>query len=358
MLAGRQLAMAAEAVEEGNMVLVQAILARLNQQSSPKGQPWQRAVFHFKEALAKKVAGSGSFQPSRNSPLEIIKKITAYKSFCEVSPLPQFAHFTANQAILEAMEGEDRIHLIDFELGLGGQWASFMQEISQRSRAAPELRITTIGADSLEMQLTKENLQQFARDLNISLEFYALPVARLDCLSASMIPRGEKESIAVNFGFGLNRLLSDFSSGDSLAHFLQLIKSLCPKVVTVVDNECEWDLSTNFFESLQFYACLFESLEASKLTKEMIFSIEDLIFAPKIVSAVMNATRRKENLPHWRILLHRAGFSISPFSNAAETQAEYLIKNLNTGFTFEKHQGSLLLRWYHRILVSASAWVC
>ena len=97
------------------------------------------------------------------------------------------------------------------------------------------------------------------------------------------------------------------------------LAALLAKVVTVVDNECEWDESTNFFEFLQLYACLFESLEASKLTKEMVFSIEDVIFAPKIASVVMNATTVAgvEPTPPGRVVLQHST-SLGSFEVSAE----------------------------------------
>lgn len=52
----------------------------------------------------------------------LVSKIGAYKSFSEILPL-KFANFTCNQALLEAMGGYDLIHIIDFEIGYGGQHA-------------------------------------------------------------------------------------------------------------------------------------------------------------------------------------------------------------------------------------------
>lgn len=373
-LAERLLSAASEAARLGDFVSAQAILARLNQQTSPKGQqhqqqlPSQRVILLFSEALAKCVsAGSSTCTPSSfqpNSPLDLINKISAYKSFCEVSPISQFAHFTANQAILDAMEGEDYVHLVDFELGFGGQWASFMQEISQRGRGPPELKITTMGADSLEMRLAKENLLQFAKEMGMKLEINVIQVQKLEGIKLGMVKKGEKEAVAVNFGFGLNRLMSEFSSSsEAVLGFLHMVKGLNPKVVAVVDSECEFEGTSGYIEAMQFYSCVFESLEAcTKLSQEVVANIEGLVFGTKIAELVNARRLSKSNgegsLLPWRILLQKVGFSALPFSNAAESQANWLVKNpLNSGFTFLKQNSALLLGWYNKTLVSASAWV-
>ncbi|XP_068343169.1 scarecrow-like protein 6 isoform X2 [Pyrus communis] len=144
-----QLFNAAELIETGNPVLAQGILARLNHQLSPIGKPFSRAAFYFKEALQLLLhINTSSNSSSALSPFSLIFKIGAYKSFSEISPVVQFANFTCNQAILEAVEGFNRVHVIDFDIGYGGQWASFMQEVALRNGGASSLKITAFISSS------------------------------------------------------------------------------------------------------------------------------------------------------------------------------------------------------------------
>nr|DAD40668.1 TPA_asm: hypothetical protein HUJ06_014991 [Nelumbo nucifera] len=134
-----QLFQAAGCLESNESQSALTILARLNQRLQfPMGKPLQRAAFYFKEALLSLLTGSNRIDCSLSSS-EIVYKIRAYKALWEISPVVQFANFTANQALFEAVDGAMFIHIIDFEIGLGGQWASFMQEIASNSSSRASL---------------------------------------------------------------------------------------------------------------------------------------------------------------------------------------------------------------------------
>ncbi|KAG7015733.1 Scarecrow-like protein 6, partial [Cucurbita argyrosperma subsp. argyrosperma] len=172
-----QLYKAAELVGTGNFSHAQGILARLNHQLSPIGKPLQRAAFYFKEALQLLLLMNNPVNPPPPrcpTPFDVIFKMGAYKVFCEISPLVQFVNFTCNQALLEALDDVGRIHIVDFDIGFGAQWASFMQELSLRNQGA-SLKITAFASPSthhpIELGLMRENLTQFANDIGISFEF-------------------------------------------------------------------------------------------------------------------------------------------------------------------------------------------
>ncbi|RWR89817.1 scarecrow-like protein 22 [Cinnamomum micranthum f. kanehirae] len=360
-----QLLKAAELVEAGNSIHAQEILARLNHQLSPVGKPLHRAAFYFKEALQLLLENDNSTTPHSIpiSPLDLVFKITAYKAFSEVSPFLQFVNFTSNQVLLEALHGFDPIHIVDFDiglgLGLGGQWASFMQELALRPGGAPSLKITGFvslsSQDPLGLCLAKENLSHFANELAIPLEFNLFNIDSLDLSSIAALPVlnwSENEAVAVNLPVG-----------PSTPSLLRLItKQLSPKIVLTVDCGCdrsELPFSHYFFNALQSYSLLLDSLDASNASFDAVQKIERFILQPKIESTVLGRHRTGGKLPPWRSLLTSAGFSPVPLSNFSETQADYLLKRLQLrGFHVEKRQASLCLGWQRGELVSVSAWRC
>ncbi|RVX22480.1 Nodulation-signaling pathway 2 protein [Vitis vinifera] len=75
--------------------------------------------------------------PSRRSPHHHHQSdvLAAFQLLQDMSPYVKFGHFTANQAILEAVSKERRIHIVDYDIMEGIQWASLMQALVSRKDA-------------------------------------------------------------------------------------------------------------------------------------------------------------------------------------------------------------------------------
>ncbi|XP_039039024.1 DELLA protein SLR1-like [Hibiscus syriacus] len=74
---------------------------------------------HFIDALSRRIfqgIGGGSINGGSDYENEIL-----YHYFYEACPYLKFAHFTANQAILEAFDGHECVHVVDFNLMHGWQ---------------------------------------------------------------------------------------------------------------------------------------------------------------------------------------------------------------------------------------------
>ncbi|OAY49343.1 scarecrow-like protein 6 [Manihot esculenta] len=354
---------AAELIESGNPVLAQGILARLNHQLSLSiGKPHIRAAFYFKEALQLLLHMNNTTIPSSVSACSLISKIGAYKSFSEISPILQFANFTCNQALLEACEGFDRIHIIDFDIGFGGQWASLMQELAMRNGGVPSLKITAFASpsshDEVELGFTQENLRIFASEINMPFEVEILGLESINSGSWSLPFRAsEKEVIAVNLPIGP---FSNYPS--SLPVALRFVKQLSPKVVVSLDKGCDrTDLpfAHQVNHSIQSYSSLLESLEAVNMNLDVLQKIERSLVQPGIENIVLGRHRHPDRTPTWRSLFLQTGFTPFQFSNFAESQAECLVQRTPVrGFNVEKRQSSLVLCWQGKELISASAWRC
>ncbi|KAG6749338.1 hypothetical protein POTOM_046382 [Populus tomentosa] len=352
---------AAELIEKGNPVLAQGILARLNHQLSlPIGKPYQRTAFYFKDAL------QFLLHTSSNHPIDtacnLIFKIGAYKSFSEISPILQFANFTCNQVLLEACEGFERIHIVDFDIGYGGQWASLMQELALKTGGAPSLKITAFASpsshDELELGFTQENLRIFASEINMPFELEILNLESLGSGSWPLPPRtSEKEVTAVNLPIG------SFSNDPStLPLALRFVKQLSPKVVVSLDRGCDRSdlpFAHHINHAIQSYSTLLESLDAVNVNLDALQKIERFLVQPGIEKTVLGRHRRPDRTPSWRNLFLQSGFTPVTFSNFTESQAEYLVQRTPVkGFHVETRQSSLVLCWQRKDLISASAWRC
>ncbi|XVF13360.1 hypothetical protein REPUB_Repub08aG0201700 [Reevesia pubescens] len=355
---------AAELVGTGNFSHAQGILARLNHQLSPVGKPLQRAAFYFKEALQLLLLMNNPVSPPHPrspTPFDVIFKMGAYKVFSEVSPLIQFVNFTCNQALLEALDDADRIHIVDFDIGFGAQWASFMQELPMRSRGAPSLRITAFASPSthhpIELGLMRENLMQFANEIGVRFELEVLNFDSLDQTpySLPMFRSNENEAVAVNFP-----VWSSPNQPSALPNLMRFVKQLSPKIVVSLDRGCDRNdlpFPQHIIHAFQSYINLLESLDAVNVTSDAVNKIERFLLVPRIESTVLGRLHAPEKMPLWKTLFSSAGFTPVTFSNFTETQAECVVKRAQvTGFHVEKRQASLVLCWQQRDLISASAW--
>ncbi|CAL5030637.1 unnamed protein product [Urochloa decumbens] len=359
-----ELAAAARAAEAGNSIGAREILARLNQQLPPIGKPYLRSASYFKEALLLALA-DGHHGPTRlTSPLDVALKLAAYKSFSDLSPVLQFANFTATQALLDeiACTTASCIRIIDFDLGVGGQWASFLQELAHRRGATgnvslPMLKLTAFVSSAshhpLELHLARDNLSQFATDLGIPFEFNAINLDAFD--PAELIPPTADELVAVCLPVGCS------ARTPPLPMLLQLVKQLSPKLVVAVDHGSDrGDLpfSQHFMNCLQSCIFLLDSLDAAGTDMDTASKIERFLIQPRVEDAVLGR-RRAEKAMAWRAMFTSAGFAPVPLSNLAEAQADCLLKRVQVrGFHVEKCGMGLALYWQRGELVSVSAWRC
>ncbi|KAJ0616049.1 putative transcription factor GRAS family [Helianthus annuus] len=359
-----QLFAAAELMLSGNRSHAQGILARLNHQfaSGPTpSKPFQRAAFYFKEAMQMQL--QSNLNPNRITPhFNGMFKMGAYKMFSEVSPVIQFMNFTSNQTLLEALGDAKNIHIIDFDIGFGAQWASFIQELPITNNGSDgggySLKITAFASPSthhpLELGLMHENLSQLAQEIGISFE---LEVVNFDSFDPRWFSVSENEKIAVNFPIW--SACTRLSAIPSILHF---VKQLSPRIVVSFDRGCErTDLPfpRYLLQGLQYYEVLLDSIDGVNVVSDTSNKIERYLFQSQIERMVSGKLQFPEPMPHWKSLFAAGGYVPVGFSNFAETQAECVLKRMQVqGFRLEKRQASLVLCWQNRELMTASAWKC
>nr|XP_043611578.1 scarecrow-like protein 27 [Erigeron canadensis]XP_043611584.1 scarecrow-like protein 27 [Erigeron canadensis] len=355
-----QLFAAAELMLSGNFSHAQGILARLNHQfasASAPNKPFQRAAFYFKEALQLQL--QSNLNPNKNvQPFNGMFKMGAYKMFSEVSPIIQFMNFTSNQTILEAIGDAKNIHIIDFDIGFGAQWSSFIQELPTKNNGGCSLKITAFASPSthhpIELALMHENLSQFAQEIGISFE---LEVVNFDSFDPRSFLVSGNETIAVNFP-----IWSAFTHLAAIPSILHFIKQLSPAIVVSLDRGCErTDLPFPHYllQGLQYFEVLLDSIDGSHVVSDVSNKIERFLFQPHIEHMVLGKLQSPEPMPHWKSLYTAGGYSPVLFSNFAETQADCVVKRMQVhGFHIEKRQAALVLCWQNRELMTASAWKC
>ncbi|KAK3439303.1 hypothetical protein EUGRSUZ_C04156 [Eucalyptus grandis] len=354
----------AESVQRGDASLagslVEEMRALLTRVDTSRGIG--KVAGYFIDALGRRLLGLGS------APASAFENEVLYHHFYEACPYLKFAHFTANQAILEAFDGHDCVHVIDFNLMHGLQWPALIQALALRPRGPPLLRLTGIGPPSPDgRDVLREiglRLAELARSVNVRFAFRGVAASRLEDVKPWMLQVSPKEAVAVNSIMQLHRLLgSDPPRDPPIGSVLPWIRSLNPKIMTVAEQEANHNrpgFLDRFTEALYYYSTLFDSLEAAcpvqpdKALAEMYLQREIC----NIVGCEGAArVERHEPLDRWRARLGRAGFRPLHLGSNAFKQASMLLTLFSTeGYSVEENEGCLTLCWHSRPLIAASAW--
>lgn len=358
----------AEAVSKEEYMSARRYLHHLNRVVSPLGDSMQRVAACFTEALTARLAATLSNKPSTSNfkrfnpfPPNNLEILKIYQILYQACPYIKFAHFTANQAIFEAFEAEECVHVIDLDILQGYQWPAFMQALAARPGGAPFLRITGVGPSPEAVRETGRCLTELAHSLHVPFEFH--PVGEeLEDLKPHMFNRRVGEALAVNSVNRLQRV-----PGHCLGNLLAMIRDQAPNIVTIVEQEASHNgpyFLGRFLEALHYYSAIFDSLDATfPPDSAQRAKVEQHIFAPEIRNIVAHEgperVMRHERLEKWRKIMEGKGFQGVPLSANAVTQSKILLGLYSCdGYRLTEDKGCLLLGWQDRAILAASAWRC
>nr|XP_043631676.1 DELLA protein GAI-like [Erigeron canadensis] len=355
----------AEAVQQENMKLADALVKHVGLLAAAQAGAMGKVATYFAGALAQRIYKMYPQDGLETSCWEILQM-----HFYESCPYLKFAHFTANQAILEAFAGATRVHVVDFSLNQGMQWPALMQALALRAGGPPAFRLTGIGPPQPDntdaLQQVGWKLAQLADTIGVEFEFRGFVANSLADIDASMldIRPSEVEVVAVNSVFEMHRLLA---RPGAIEKVLDSIKAMKPKIVTLVEQESNHNGAVfldRFNESLHYYSTMFDSLESSALTQPM---SQDLVMSEvylgrQICNIVAcegtDRVERHENLSQWRTRMNSTGFSPVHLGSNAFKQASMLLALFadGDGYRVEENDGCLMLGWHTRPLIATSAW--
>ncbi|GMP78689.1 hypothetical protein CsSME_00034526 [Camellia sinensis var. sinensis] len=373
--ASRLLRECARAISDKDSTKIHHLLWMLNELASPYGDCDQKLASYFLQALFCKATESGlrcfktlTSVAEKNHSFDSARKLIL--KFQEVSPWTTFGHVASNGAILEALEGESKLHIIDISNTLCTQWPTLLEALATRNDETPRLKLTVVVTTSIVSSVMKEiaqRMEKFARLMGVPFEFNVITgLNHLGELTKEGLGVQEDEAIAVNCIGALRRV-----EVDERGSVIRMLQSLRPRVVTVVEEEADFSSSRNDFvkcfeECLRFYTLYFEMLEESfvptsnerlMLERECSRSIVRVL-ACDDENGVLGDCERKERGCQWSLRLKEA-FSPASFSDDVVDDVKALLKRYKTGWALVLPQGDdsgLYLTWKEEPVVWASAW--
>nr|XP_015871694.1 DELLA protein GAI-like isoform X2 [Ziziphus jujuba var. spinosa]XP_015872192.1 DELLA protein GAI-like isoform X2 [Ziziphus jujuba var. spinosa] len=337
----------AEAVQQENLKLADALVKHIGLLASSQAGAMRKVATYFAEALARRI-----YRIYPQDCLDSSYSDLLQMHFYETCPYLKFAHFTANQAILEAFATADRVHVVDFGLKQGMQWPALMQALALRAGGPPAFRLTGIGPPQPDntdaLQQVGLKLAQLAETVGVEFEFRGFVAKSLADLEPGMldIRPADVEALAVNSVFELHRLLA---RPGAIEKVLSSIKAMKPKIVTVVEQEA----SHNGPESSS-------TTGLAPPSQDLIMS--EVYLGRQICNVVAcegpERFERHETLTQWRARLGSAGFDPVHLGSNAFKQASMLLALFagGDGYRVEENNGCLMLGWHTRPLIATSAW--
>ncbi|MFS8020711.1 putative transcription factor GRAS family [Helianthus anomalus] len=388
----------AECVAVDNLDHANNLLPEISELSSPFGSSPERVAAYFAEALQARIISSyiGTYTPltfkTKTLALAQNQKIcNALQSYNSISPSIKFSHFTANQAIFQALEGEETVHIIDLDIMQGLQWPGLFHILASRPRKIKSLRITGVGSSIELLNATGRRLHDFANSLGLPFEFVPLEgkigniCSDLNNISSDLNNLHNNMNNLNNMSTDLNNMNNNLMnklgvrSGEPVVvHWmhhclydvtgsdyetLRLLNVLKPKLITIIEQDLSHGGSFlgRFVEALHYYSALFDAvgdgIEPENVER---YTVEQQLFGCEIknIVAVGGPKRTGEvKVEKWGEELGRVGFGPVSLAGNPASQASLLLGMFPwRGYTLVEENGCLKLGWKDLSLLTASAW--
>ncbi|CAK9133374.1 unnamed protein product [Ilex paraguariensis] len=365
----------AKAVSENDFLTAQWLMSELRQMVSVSGEPIQRLGAYMLEGLVARLAASGSSicKSLRCKEPASAELLSHMHILYEVCPYFKFGYMSANGAIAEAMKDENRVHIVDFQIAQGSQWITLIQAFAARPGGPPHIRITGIDDSTSAyargggLNIVGQKLSRLAELFKVPFEFHAAAMSGCEVQLENLGIRPGEEALAVNFAFMLHHMPDEsVSTQNHRDRLLRLVKSLSPKVVTLVEQESNTNTAAffpRFLETLDYYTAMFESIDVTlpREHKERI-NVEQHCLARDVVNIIAcegtERVERHEPLGKWKSRFRMAGFTPYPLSSVVNATIKTLLQNYCDKYRLGERDGALYLGWMNRDLVASCAWKC
>lgn len=302
----------------------------------------------------------------------------------DMTPYYRFGYMAANGAILEAFEGMERVHIVDFSTSHCMQWPTLIDALADRTDGPPHVRLTVSTCTPPtpprlhpSYEEVGHRLALWAREKGVPFEFHIL-VQPLESLCISDIDIRDGESLAVNCSLRLHYLADESlglgfrscgalpsASGPELCRrdkFLHLVACLNPAVVTVYEEDCNavaTNLVTRVKESYNHewipfdYLATYANHGRHEHERDLGLKIENLVACEGV-----HRIERLESRTQWSQRLRRMNFRILPVSDDVATALRDMVGDYAGGWGMKLDEDDIqVLNWKGHGLAFASAWV-
>ncbi|KAE8714223.1 seed maturation protein PM36-like [Hibiscus syriacus] len=348
------------------------LLKQCDFMSSKTGNPVQRVVYYFTEALREKIERSSSkglkWRPFFDIDKAMMTMNPAVLACHQELPFSKVTQFAGIQAIVENVADAKKVHIIDLEIRHGVQWTILMQALaSQQHECRMELlKITAISTKAKAyVEGTGKRLLGFAQSLGIPFAFKVVMVSDMLDLKEDLFEIDAEESIVAYAGFAFQKMLVMPNRIENIMRVLRVMNP-CLMVVTEIEANHNSPIFVNrFIEVLFFFGAYFDCI--ATCMKHDIKSreiIESVFFCEGIRNMIASEGDERKvrhvKFDVWRAFFVRYGMEEAALSMLSRYQVDLILKNFACGTccTLDMNGKSLLIGWKGTPMHSISVWKC
>ena len=301
--------------------------------------------------------------------------------FQEVSPWATFGHVAANGAILEAVDGEAKIHIVDISSTFCTQWPTLLEALATRSDDTPHLRLTTVVVANKHVndqtathRMMKEigsRMEKFARLMGVPFKFNIIHhVGDLSEFDLNELDVKADEVLAVNCVGAMHGITPRGNPRDAV---ISNFRRLRPRIVTLVEEEADLvgdeeqgfddEFLRSFGECLRWFRVCFESLEESfpRTSNErlMLERVAGRAIVDLVAFEHSDSTERRETARKWSRRMRNGGFGAVGYSDEVADDVRALLRRYKEGVWSMvpcSDATGIFLCWRDQPVVWASAW--
>ncbi|KAL3685487.1 hypothetical protein R1sor_003509 [Riccia sorocarpa] len=365
----------AEALESNDVAVAQQIMFLLSNIASSEGDPNQRVTACFFKALVRRAGRViPDFSPMASIGIGRKSKVVSaveYAGMIDITPWYRFGFKAANGLMMEAFEGKDKVHIIDFSTTYGMQWPTLIESLSERADGPPQVKLTMhkarpnvppyLGMTEEEIA-TKLILFASIRNVDLVVNFVSHEIHQMD---RSMFDIREDETTVVNCMYRVRYVPDESADPPNCLRddFLRFIHSLDPALVVLVDEEAtvtSSDLVDRLKAAFNYIWIPFDALETF-LPRDSPQRLEyELDLEKKIENIIacegLHRIERLEGKDKWGHRMRRAGFEIVPFSEDVNSEVKSMLSDHAAGWGMKHDEDAILLTWKGHNVLFATAW--
>ncbi|KAI3792205.1 hypothetical protein L2E82_06078 [Cichorium intybus] len=349
------------------------LIESCNNTSSAEGNPIERLVYYFSEAIREKInrgVGRAAHDGLKTIQMfdlqEVLMSVdTSILSLNQRLPLWRICQFSGIHTIIENLKVAKKIHIIDLEIRTGVKYIAMLQALASRCKKHLEhVKITAIGTRAKsKIKDTGKHLADFAESMNIPFSFKIVMVADVLDFNIDLVELDDDEKIAVYAPVFLSTLIV---KPKHLEYLMTVIRKINPCITVIAEIEANHTspaFADRFIDALFFYGALFDSLSFCLVDDDRSRRVTESVFMGQTIRNIVAAEGDERTIRHigvdvWKTYFARFGMVEIELSEESLIETKLLIDNFDCEncCSIRVHGGCLLVDWEDVPVFSVSAW--